>query len=48
MPKSQKGKEVFNDFMNRYGAKKGKRVFYAKANKEGKGSMFYKLAHGAK
>jgi len=48
MPKSQKGKEVFSDFMERYGKKKGKSVFYAKANKEGKGSMFYKLAHGNK
>jgi 5-formaminoimidazole-4-carboxamide-1-beta-D-ribofuranosyl 5'-monophosphate synthetase len=32
--------------MKRYGAKKGKGYFYAKANKEGKSSEFYKLAHG--
>ena len=46
MPKSAEGQQVYSDFLKRYGAKKGKSVFYSKANKEGKNSTFYKMAHG--
>jgi hypothetical protein len=41
-----KGKKTMAEFMKRYGAKKGKGVFYGKAANEGKGSKFYELAHG--
>lgn len=47
MPLPKKGKAVLNSFMKTYGGKKkAESVFYAKANKEGKGSKFYELAHG--
>jgi len=48
MPISSKGQAILSDMKNRYGSKKGKSVFYATANKKGKGSTFYELAHGKK
>lgn len=48
MPISAKGQEIMANMSKRYGAKKGKSVFYATANKKGKGSSFFKLAHGDK
>lgn len=46
MPKSQAGEKVLHNMQNEYGPEKGKQVFYAKANKEGKGSKFFHMAHG--
>jgi hypothetical protein len=47
MPIPTRGKEVLKSFMKTYGgSKKGKEVFYSKANKAGKESKFYQLAHG--
>ena len=45
MPLSEGGKKTLSNFKKQYG-KKGESYFYAKAQKEGKGSPFYKLAHG--
>jgi len=36
MPLSSKGASLLQEFTDRYGAKKGKRVFYAKENKDKK------------
>ena len=33
MPKTKKGKKILRAMKNTYGAKKGKKVFYASANK---------------
>lgn len=47
MPKTAKGHEVMDSFMETYKSKKkAKKVAYAKANKEGKGSHIYKALHG--
>jgi hypothetical protein len=46
MPMSSKGHEVMSKFVSRYGAKKGKSVAYAKANKMGKNSKLYQIMHG--
>lgn len=46
MPKSQAGEKVLHNMQKEYGPEKGKQVFYAKANKEGKGSKFFRMAHG--
>jgi len=48
MPISAKGQEIMAKMSKRYGAKKGKSVFYATANARGKSSTFYQLAHGTK
>lgn len=36
MPLSEHGKKLKREFQNRYGKKKGERVFYAKENKDAK------------
>lgn len=46
MPKTQAGEHVVANMKKEYGPEKGKQVFYAKANKEGKGSKFFHMAHG--
>ncbi|MBE3084803.1 MAG: hypothetical protein IMZ64_01135 [Bacteroidetes bacterium] len=33
MPETKKGKKILSKMRNTYGAKKGKKVFYASANK---------------
>ena len=33
MPKTSKGKKIYSNMVKEYGAKKGKQVFYASANK---------------
>lgn len=48
MPISAKGQSVLSDFIKRHGEKLGKKYFYMTANSKGKGSPFYKLAHGDK
>jgi len=48
MPITGKGKKIMSDFMSRYGAKKGKSVAYATAQKKGPSSRLYKLFHGGK
>ena len=34
MPKTEKAKEILNDFQDQYGEEKGKRIYYATAKKQ--------------
>jgi len=36
MPLSKKGKSILRDFIERYGAERGKEIFFAKENKDAK------------
>ena len=48
MPIGEKGHKVMSSFMSQYGAKKGKSIAYATANKKGKKSKIFQALHAGK
>lgn len=46
MPLSSKGSEILGKMQSRYGSEKGKRVFYAKENKDKKFARVVKRHRG--